>query len=79
MAVILPETTPRSEFVTRMRAAGVEAGALSYALDTLASVGVSAEMPVARSLVARGASIPLYPDMSEHEQDHVLRAIEASL
>lgn len=81
MAVLLPPgTTPetRAAFVASMRTHDVEVGALSYALDTLESVGVpTPSMPIARDLVARGVSIPLFPTMTEREQDQVLSAIEA--
>ena len=81
MAVLLPPgTTPetRAAFIASMRTHDVEVGALSYALDTLESVGVpTPSMPIARDLVARGVSIPLFPTMTEREQDQVLSAIEA--
>lgn len=82
MAVLLPEGTTeasRAAFVSHMRARAVEVGALSYALDALPSVGVSEHaMPVARSLVARGVSIPLFPELTLRDQDHVIASIEAS-
>lgn len=79
--VVLPEGASaqrRDEVVAGIRAMGVEAGALSYALCRLPSVARGADAcPVAESLVDRGFSLPLHPGLSEADQDRVVAAVEA--
>lgn len=70
----------RARVVAAIRASGVEAGALSYALQRLPSVGcASADCPVAASLVDRGFSVPLFPGLSEQDQLQVIRAVQEAL
>lgn len=80
---VLPEgstASDRDRVVAGIRAAGVEAGALSYALNRLPSVGrPDARCPIAESLVDRGFSLPLHPGLTEQDQDRVLAAVEGAL
>jgi len=66
----------RDRVVAAIRSEGVEAGALSYALSRLPSVGSTAACPVAESLVDRGFSLPLFPGLSEAEQARVIEVVE---
>jgi len=77
--VVLPDgatATDRDRLVAAIRAAGVEAGALSYALHRLPSVGVTTPCPVAESLVDRGFSLPLHPGLTEDERAKVVETVE---
>lgn len=81
--VVLPEgatASDRDRVVAAIRASGVEAGALSYALTRLPSVGRSGDScPVAESLVDRGFSLPLHPGLADEDQSRVLAAVAGAL
>lgn len=77
--VLLPDgatADDRNAIVAAIRAAGVEAGALSHALNRLPSVGVSTPCPVAESIVDRGFSLPLFPGLSEADRAKVVETVE---
>lgn len=83
LGALLPQTvheSTRKRFTTRARELGVELGTLSYAIHTLASVSrggaAAAPCPHSAQIVRRGMSIPLYPDMTEQEQQNVISVIQ---
>lgn len=80
---VLPEgasATDRDRVVAAIRASGVEAGALSYALNRLASVDRASDAcPVAESVVDRGFSLPLHPGLSLADQDRVVAAVHGAV
>ncbi|MFO0697196.1 MAG: DegT/DnrJ/EryC1/StrS aminotransferase family protein [Polyangiales bacterium] len=80
MGAALPEgrtAADRDALVAGLRARGIEAGLLSYALSRLASVAPGGPaMPIAEGLVDRGFSLPLFPELPLSDQDAVCQAIE---
>jgi perosamine synthetase len=86
--VVLPEGVDgdaRDALVTRLRADGVEAGPLSYALHRIGSLegrfGGGPDFPVADAVEGRGLALPMHPLLEEVAQDRVievfLRAVDA--
>jgi dTDP-4-amino-4,6-dideoxygalactose transaminase len=67
------------------RTHAVESGRLSDALHTLPQFAVAAReaaaagrtFPVASLLAERGLSLPLFPDLSELDQNHVIASVRA--
>ena len=74
-------TGQRDNLLQRLRARGVEAGILSYALNRLPSLdhAVRKATPHAESIVDRGFALPLFPAMTEVEQATVIRAVVQTL
>jgi perosamine synthetase len=85
--VVLPPHTSRDEVVTAMRAKEIEVGRLSYALHLLpqfeaarvAAASSGRKLEHAAALAARGLSLPLYPGLTEAEQQHVIASLQAVL
>ena len=83
--VLLPEGVARDEVIAGLRARGVEAGRLSYALHALpqfAQAGAAARaagraMQHAEALVARGLALPLWPGLTPEQQHTVIDALRA--
>jgi len=77
----------RDRVVQALIARGVQAGALSYALHALPQLAACAQaaaeqgrsLATSASIVARGFAIPLYPGLSDAEQDQVIAALHAVL
>ena len=76
MGALLPNgrsPKERDEVVRSLKEAGVEAGALSYSMDTIGSLqGPHPSLPNANDIMNRGFALPLYPTMTEREQDVVV-------
>jgi perosamine synthetase len=81
--VVLPErcsVETRDAVIASLRAAGIEAGRLSYALHALASVrGAAKPCPVSASIAARGLALPIHTRMDERDADRVLDALACAL
>ena len=81
--VVLPPHIARDEALAALRARGVEAGKLSYALHSLPQFGASAEQaraagrsfPNATRLAEQGIALPLYVGLTEAEQTHVIESL----
>jgi len=80
--VTLPKTAgpeARDALVRALRANGVEAGRLSYALHRLGSLAgrfSGGPFPVAEHVEDRGLALPLHPGLDDEDQDRVLRAFD---
>ena len=87
LGALLPEpctAAERDELITALQARGVQAGALSYALNTLPHLATlpsaqAALFSCSEAIVRRGLALPLYPGMSRADQDAVIAAVFASL
>lgn len=90
MGVLLSESmagAARDALIARMRERGVEAGRLSYALhlqphlkkwgDAAAALGRT--FVASTAIANQGLAIPLYPGMTENDQDMVISALRAEL
>jgi perosamine synthetase len=77
----------RDEVIGKLAEHGVQAGRLSYALHTLpqfareaaAAQAAGRSLDNALDIAERGLALPLYPGMSEAQQDQVVRALRAEL
>ncbi len=76
----------RADLIARMRHDGIEIGRLSYAIHRLPSVRVALGEPVqdfrypnATLLDDAGISLPLYPTLSEQDQDLVIATLTRHL
>lgn len=68
----------RDALVAALRADGVEAGALSYALHRLPAfvrAGAPARLPVTEAVVDGGLAVPLHPGMTGADLDAVIDAL----
>ena len=65
----------RDALIVRLRARGIEAGILSYALSRLGSLPSRAPMPVAEGIVDRGLALPLHPQMRDEDALTVAHAL----
>ena len=87
LGVLLPEpctAAERDAFIVALAAHGVQAGALSYALNTLPHLATlpsaqAALFSCSESIVRRGLALPLYPGMTRADQDAVIAAVSAAL
>lgn len=87
LGVLLPEpcsAAQRDAFIAALEPHGVQAGALTYALNALPHLAAlpSAQatlFPCSESIVRRGLALPLYPGMTEAEQATVLAGVAAAL
>jgi perosamine synthetase len=87
LGVLLPEpcsAAQRDHFLAALEPHGVQAGALSYALNTLPHLASlpSAQaglFPCSESIVRRGLALPLYPGMTDADQDAVIAGVAAAL
>lgn len=85
--VVLPPHASREEVISALRAREIEAGRLSYALHLLpqfeaARVEAAAagrKLENAALLERQGLALPLYPELSESEQRHVITSLKAVL
>jgi perosamine synthetase len=85
--VVLPPHSSRDAVISALREREIEAGRLSYALHLLpqferARVEAAAagrKLENAAMLAERGLSLPLYPELSEVEQRHVIASLKAVL
>jgi perosamine synthetase len=83
LGVLLPEpctVAQRDAFIADLEPRGVQAGALSYALNALPHLASlpsaqAALFPCSESIVRRGLALPLYPGMTEADQDTVIAAV----
>lgn len=75
----LPEGVERGAFLDAVRAAGVQAGLLSYDLASIGTLAGAHDVPEARALATRGVALPLFPQMSEPERERVIAAVHAAL
>lgn len=79
--VVLPPpfgAADRDALIAAMKARGVEAGRLSYAMHTLPSLRAArteAAYPHADALVARGLALPLHTRMDDEDVAQVLQAL----
>lgn len=84
-AVCLDETAPpRAEILRRLAARGIEAAEASHAPVALAyyrdRFGLRPEdFPTAMSIHERGLALPLYPQLTDEEQEAVVRGLRACL
>ncbi len=70
----------RDNAIESLRAGGVQAGALSYALHTLpqfARARMTGALEVARDIAERGLALPLFPGMSEAQLEQVIARVRA--
>lgn len=75
--VVLPDALDRDAVVEALRADGVEAGRLSYALHrvgSLAGRSAGGPFPHAERIETQGLAIPLHPLLTDADVDHVLAA-----
>jgi perosamine synthetase len=87
LGVLLPEpctAAQRDAFIAALEPLGVQAGALTYALNALPHLAAlpSAQatlFPCSESIVRRGLALPLYPGMTEAEQATVVAGVKAAL
>jgi perosamine synthetase len=83
--VTLPATCAREQrdaLVARLRANGVEAGRLSYAIHRIGSMRdrfAGGPFPVADHIEDRGLALPLHPLLREDEIDRVLTVLDEGL
>jgi len=86
MGALLPAgtTAPMRDAVVRaLKTHGIEAGVLSYALHRVGSLEKAAERAKGNGIsfegtdtvVDRGFALPLFPDMTDGEQDRVIAAV----
>lgn len=83
LGVLLPEpctAAQRDAFIADLEAHGVQAGALSYALNALPhlsslSSAQATLFPCSEAIVRRGLALPLYPGMTRADQDLVITAV----
>ena len=80
MGALLPfgsTTVERDALVQTLRSQGVEAGALSFAMDKIGSLkGPHAPLPTANDIMKRGFALPLYPTMTQEDQDTVINTFK---
>jgi perosamine synthetase len=87
LGVLLPEpctAAERDELITALAARGVQAGTLSYALNTLPHLETlpsaqAALFSCSEAIVRRGFALPLYPGMTRADQDAVLAAVSGAV
>jgi len=87
LGVILDEGVDRGAFIARLGVRGVQAGLLSYAVHELPHMAAYAaaaaregrSLATAASLAARGVALPLYPSLTDPDQDQVIDAVRATL
>ena len=85
LGALLPETwstSARDDFLTTVRARGVEVGLLSYALHRLTSVGPTSEddaFPHASAIVDRGFALPLDPALTPEDRAFVIETVRAAI
>jgi perosamine synthetase len=78
--VVLPQGRSRDTVLATLRERGVEAGLLSFAIHKLGSfAGISASLPIAEHIAARGIALPLYPQMRNAEVNEVVRTLRGVL
>jgi perosamine synthetase len=85
--VVLPAHIPREGVIAALRDREIEVGRLSYALHALpqfaaASAAAATEgrsLDNASMLADRGLALPLYPGLTEAEQNHVIASLKAVL
>ncbi|MFK7984724.1 MAG: DegT/DnrJ/EryC1/StrS family aminotransferase [Sandaracinaceae bacterium] len=73
--VVLEDGLDRDAIITNLRAEGIEAGRLSYALHRLGSLAarhVGGPFPVAERVERQGLALPLHPLLSLADQDRVI-------
>ncbi|HET6950040.1 MAG TPA: DegT/DnrJ/EryC1/StrS family aminotransferase [Acidimicrobiales bacterium] len=80
--LLLPDGFPvtRDELMARLTAAGVSArrGIMASHLEPAYADAPRVELPVTERLTRRSLILPLFHDMSESDQDHVVDAIAAA-
>ncbi len=87
LGVLLPEpctSVERDAFIAALETRGVQAGALSYALNALPHLSSlpsaqAALFPCSESIVRRGLALPLYPGMTPADQEAVIAAVASAL
>jgi len=80
LGIVLPQGHSRDDFRDELRARGVEAGLLSYAVHQLGSfAGHDESLPIAEHIAARGVALPLYPQMRNAEVQEVIRCVREVL
>jgi len=78
--VILPIGHDRKAVIEKLKARGVEAGILSYAIHRLGSfAGNQASLPITEHIAARGIALPLYPQMRTAEVGEVVEGLRGVL
>jgi perosamine synthetase len=75
---LLPDTIERDGFLARLRAQGVEAGKLSYALGRIDTAGALGSFPVAEAIADRGVALPMFGAMDEATRGRLVRCVEAA-
>ena len=73
---LVPEGASRDETLARLRAAGVEAGKLSYALGRIETVGPASSHPNAEAIADRGLALPMFGTMDAQGGERIVRALE---
>jgi len=81
--IVLPKGLRRDTVIGELRALGVEAARLSYALHTLPQFAASARdaaaagrtFPEATRIAEQGVALPLWPGLSVDEQRHVIASL----
>ncbi|HKU42110.1 MAG TPA: DegT/DnrJ/EryC1/StrS aminotransferase family protein [Polyangiales bacterium] len=79
---LLPPRFERDAVLAALRARGIEAGRLSYALHTLPQLAAYArdgQFEHASALASRGIALPLWPGLTEADQDLAIEALRAVL
>ncbi len=82
--VLAPEhwgSEQRNRLVATLRTRGVQSGILSYAAHRLRSVPSVAgtALPNSEAIADRGFALPLYPELSESDQQQVIDAVQQTL
>lgn len=85
--VVLPPHSSRDAVVAALRERDIEVGRLSYALHLLPqferarveAAALGRKLENATLLAERGLALPLYPELSEAEQRHVIASLKAVL
>jgi perosamine synthetase len=77
---ILPQGFSRDTVRERLRARGVEAGLLSFAIHKIGSfTGTDASLPITEHIATRGIALPLYPQMRNAEVEEVSKTLREVL
>src|SRR5690606_14102207 len=77
LGALLPAGLGRDEAIAALRARGVEAGRLSYALSRLPTVAVDQPAPNAAAIEDRGVALPMFGALTDHEVERIVLSVES--
>lgn len=77
LGALLPAGLGRDEAIAALRARGVEAGRLSYALSRLPTVAVDQPAPNAEAIEDRGVALPMFGALTDHEVERIVLSVES--